>query len=393
MNAAAGAPKGAAGWRTIAVVALVAVASMGLSLARWTMDTRYNEEEICPDLYCEYAETIRLVLSERSTDSYHELRRWWQRHRQGTSFIAPVATAHLSLVLPGGVLASYIVWSILASLASLWIFYRIARDALGAAPDVAGLAVALLALHIVFLRAFARPLGDTTGLLFTLGALALIYDIGRAFDYRKLFYYSLFVLLGYFSRISTLPIAIFIVLWFGVQYARTRRVELVECGFAMGVLSAVAFLLVTLAMDNLHTIFRALEYAHRPGFTRDYHLSGVFSVLLVSFQLYPLVWLAGLREHRFLASEAEWLHAAWIVFYLGFLLVGGGAMWNRYLLPVVPSILLLSLGPLTVARERLGRGRFAALVVVLVAFSLVPLALQLRGPTGGLGDALIGTFY
>jgi hypothetical protein len=63
------------------------------------------------------------------------------------------------------------------------------------------------------------------------------------------------------------------------------------------------------------------------------------------------------------------VHGSWVVQYLVFVAVGGGALWPRYFLPIVPSNLLLAAGGLAVFQAR----RPALCRAVLLVFTLVGL--------------------
>ena len=201
------------------------------------------------------------------------------------------------------------------------------------------------------------------------------------FSSKKLYYYAFIIFIALFSRVSVFLIVGFILLWFLVQYAWKRRGYFLESAFTLGVIPTVLFTLTIASFGVLPTIFKAWDVAHQPKFIGWHTFSYFMKVLVVSLQMYPLVWVFGLFKRHLLRTQLEWLHFGWILYYLLFLIIGKGALWNRYLLPIVPSVIFISIRPLIELRKQRAFVFWGVFTLILL-FNVVPLIVQIANPAG-----------
>src|SRR5262249_34593401 len=146
-------------------------------------------------------------------------------------------------------------------------------------------------------------------------------------------------LIGLFSRVSFIPMlglpAVAELLEPGSWAQRVRRA--LTSGLIHGVLPGLLFVAINASLGTLH-LQAVWEFAHDPSFVRSYTLTDFVVSLTVAGQGYAILAIAlappGLLTHRTVR-----LHLAWLCLYVSFLGLGGGALWPRYFLPAVPSLL------------------------------------------------------
>jgi hypothetical protein len=94
----------------------------------------------------------------------------------------------------------------------------------------------------------------------------------------------------------------------------------------------------------------AWRVAHLPEFTSEH--TARFFVRGVVLAGAPYLLLRALWAREEGASAVTRVHGSWVVLYLAFLGAGGGALWPRYFLPLVPSVLALSAAGLAALHDR-----------------------------------------
>lgn len=346
----------------MALMAGLAVALVVLSLLWWRIETDYCECEHCPDGYCTYAERLAAVLVARDLPAVDALRTYTQGYMHSHSPLAPILVALLTLPTGSTVLAFMLV-SVAATLVA-WRAVRRSIVTAWAPPAslVAWLFVGFLS-HALVLRALARPMGDALGLACVAIALWMIQRHQMERSSRSALLLGAVQLVGLFSRVSFIPMLGMPVLAELIGPGRwpARLARAVRAGAIFGLGPGLAFLGLTwlLGAQNLRLTW---EFAHRPDFTAFATPAHFLVALAVAGQGYAVVAIA-MGRLAWLGHPAFRLHAAWIALYGAFLALGGGALWPRYFLPLVPSVLVLA----TPALARLPAANLRAVMLLFLA--------------------------
>jgi hypothetical protein len=348
-----------------ALLVVLGLAASAASLALWRAHIAINGAHLAPDGYGDFARALARWVQE--PDARPELRAYFHGYPHAQTGLASLLLA--AAILCGAPwLEGYAVLSALASFAALCLFVRLCRSRLGLSPLALALSALLFTAHLSTLRAFARPLTDSLGLLLVVWSLDLLLARLERRSRAQDLALALLVLLHLLARPQGPALVAF--LGAGVLLADLQRDGLrpramaatVLVGFALPglcVLGAYA------AFDWFHNADLLLRMAQE--YVRGSTWKNLRWALPATFQALPLLWLlAGrrLREPRAL------LLLAWCALYVAMLAAVRAPFWTRHFLPVVPAAVALAGLGLERAAPRLRRPA-AALALLLAAANLV----------------------
>ena len=340
----------------------LAVALVVLSLLWWRIETDYCECEHCPDGYCTYAERLATLALARDLGAVDALRTYTQGYMHAHSLLAPTLVALLALPTGSTVLAFMLV-----SVAATLVAWRALRRSIVTAwaPPVsleAWLFAGFLT-HALVLRALARPMTDALGLACVAVALRMIQRHQTERSSRSALLLGAAQLAGLFSRVSFIPMLGMPVLAELVGPGRwpVRLARATRAGVIFGLGPGFCFLGLHWLLGG-SSLGLTWEFAHRPGFTAFATPAHFLVALTLAGQGYAVVAIA-VGRLTWLGHPAFRLHAAWIALYGTFLALGGGALWPRYFLPMVPSVFVLA----TPALARLPAANLRAVMVLFLA--------------------------
>lgn len=290
-----------------------------------------------------------------------------------SSPLAPMLVGILT-VFSNNTVISYVVISAILSLGSVGIFIKMIRSFLQKKFTIeTHLIIFLFVFHILMIRAFARPITDSIGLFFTLLALYIVYDISEKFSGEKLAIGSFVIFISLFSRVSVYPVIIFIILWFLIEYLVYKKGKSLIQVIYLSVAPTIGYIVASASLDLIPTIFKALEISQKSAFSQFHTFTNFIKMSFVSLQFYPVIILTCIKKTF---SRFNLFHSLWVLVYLIFLLSGEGAFWNRYMLPIVPSVLIISYTPLTELYKKYPVIFYIFYTIVLL-LNIVPLSIQL----------------
>lgn len=362
------------GW-TVLLPLLTAAAV--LSLVGWRADVLACACETCPDGHCGYAQRIYAALCSGQASEWTKLHAFAERYLHAQIPLSAVLVA-LAMVPLGSPVAGFAVVSALAT----WLAWRAVLRVVRASWSLDAWTISLLAIAFwttaVVLRGFVRPATDAVGMACCAWALWAIGE--HAVRREKATGVRAFVLqvIGLTSRVSFVPMLgmpVVAELVRGAPSAARMRSAL-RAGIVFGVLPAamVAGTVLVLGIDHTDAIWR---FAHAEQFVSIDVARDLPTALLAAGGGYLLVAAVGLiGAHRSARSQIAWrLHLAWIVIYVTFLVVGGGALWPRYFAPIVPSVMVVAAPGIAALVQR----RRSVACCVVAAGALAGWGIVLRG--------------
>jgi len=251
----------------------------------------------------------------------------------------------------------YLAFSTWCSFASLGLLFVVLRRGFRLAYRVSVLVVLLCASHLLFLRAFARPVTDALGQVLTIGSLALLVWRAREPSALQRGGLALLNVLHPLARPQGIAFVPFVTLA-ALVIDRRRRTSAVRTVIELLVVPAAILATLVLLFGWWHNAAALVEERalFADWFTpRDFGWS-----LLVTVQVLPLLWVAGWRHGVDRASIAL---LVWIIYYLGVLVAARAPFWARHFLPLLPALLVLT--ALAIDRTR-GHLRTVGLVAVVL---------------------------
>jgi len=326
--------------------------------------------EHCPDGYCTYAAQIHALLRAPSPASVVQF------IEQGSAFLhahSPLASLLIALLLFFG-LQPVPAFSLLNVAATL-LCWRSLRRQVERTWKVGTLVLLQLLLafasNAIVLRSLARPVTDIVGTLCVLWALAAIVNHVTLRNRSSATRLVILQVVGLASRVSFIPMlgmpALAELLEDGSLRDRLRRA--VVAGTVFGAAPALLFF-GTLHVFGFEHLQSAWQIAHRPDFVSQTPLRDLTMGVLLSGGLFGMLAILRWEGTR---TRAQRVHIAWIALYLAFLVSGRGALWPRYFLPIVPSLLIAATPALVALDARRSAVGWAALAfgVLLTGHALV----------------------
>lgn len=311
-----------------------------MSLLWWRTDANYCVCEHCPDGYCTYATQIHELLRATSPEPVARFL------DEGAAYLhahSPLAPALIALLLFAGLrpAPAFMLLSIVATLLCWRSVRRTVERSWSVRPVIVlQLMIAFFANPIV-IRSVARPVTDALGMLCVVWVLAALDRHLATRDRRSTARVFVLQLVGLASRVSFIPMlgmpALAELAEPGPWPARLRRA--LRSGVVLGALPALLFF-GALRMVGLEHVHDAWVWAHQPGFVSAAPVPDFAGSLTLAGGAYLVLGLLASDEGR--ATRAWRLHLAWVVLYLVFLGTGRGALWPRYFVPVVPSVLIVA---------------------------------------------------
>jgi hypothetical protein len=261
---------------------------MGLSLARWGMEAYPKKvwqgqseaqpsREVCPD---GMGHQIRLVAEslKGTPEAAQRLLHSMRHSHQSSTYLVGVLGAPLALLGCSPPVA-FVILSLFASAALVWVLIRLARDSLAEAWGWQVLAVLLFLSHPASSRCLARPQTDA---LLAFFALASIYFTRRALSLGSSRAWWLLALVQFggclvkIHAVALLSVPV-VVAWF--EGARGRR--LLRALILGGVVPLLLWLALFAALDLFGSICHAWEYKST-SFYQDWDLPRTLKAILVA---------------------------------------------------------------------------------------------------------------
>ncbi len=392
--------------KTAGYLLLLGAGCFGLSLNiyfhRYVNEWPYAD----PDEYAAYGENLHLAMQPAPGAEGDQAREMIDQFPHAQAPLTPLVI-FCARMFGANTLPAYVWWASINSFAFLLLIHGFLRRNLGVSSAVALTAVTLAAFHVIFLRAFGKASTDPSGLLMVSLGLVFVYArfVNRV-TWRGQVWFGVLLVLVALSRpaglasavalagIATLPLlrspdhslAVFrtfsltgapILLpfaFFGMSPFLATAVTLCVIGFyshqeslafrpAKLGLAAAPFVILGLVWagcyfafdwaDNLETGFaKAKHYS----VDRDaYHLFTAFAS-----NAYPLI-LLGLTFPigRWRGHPIVWVCLLWMLAHLAILFVFGAPLYNRLMLPILISVVLIVAVALEQARQ-IARWRFFA---------------------------------
>ena len=356
-------------WRSSTVLAVVKAALLAgmvlLSLLWWRSDADLCLCEYCPDGYCSYGEQIHAALTSRAPGAWPRLLESGRHFLHAHSPLAPTLQALVMLAGLGPVLAFVLIN--LAATALSWLAIR--RTVARASPPRADV---LLMLFVAFcsnaivIRSVARPVTDAVGMTCTIWTLVALGRHLEARDRRSAARLLVLQILGLASRVSFIPMLAMpalaeLVEPTGGRPLRARVAAAARAAATFGLLPAVLFFGTARALGLEH-VRAAWAWAHDARYVSTDPLGDFVSSSVLAGGIYLILGLC-FAGRTIVRERTLRIHLAWVLLYSAFLGAGRGALWPRYFLPVVPSIMIVT----TPALVALARSR------IVVAWGMVAL--------------------
>ena len=354
---------------------LLLLTCAALSILWWRADLAACTCDACPDGHCGYAERIHLALTgSLPWSNLHRFARWYM-HAQIPLSASLVAIAMFAV--PSSAWAFAVVSAVASMVAWLVVRRTVLEAASGDRTTMALLGVAFWT-GVVVVRGFARPVTDAVGMACCAASLwAIVAHVERRERATAARLFAL-QLAGLVSRVSFLPMLAMPALaeLLRTGEPRERLARTLRAGLLFGVVPGVLVrsLMLGLGIDHTASIW---SWAHATRFVSNDRIGDLLAGLWASGGLGLLIGLAGLlrAEGRDLT---RFVHLAWVVLYVSFLVLGGGALWPRYFAPIAPSAIVLA-APGVAALVR----RNSMLACAMVAAAALA---SLGAVVGGIGD-------
>ncbi len=349
------------------------------SLLAWFQRYGYQWTYADPDAYGEYAEKLHQWLFAESPVAREEARGWIRDYEHAQVPLTPGILA-LARTLGVPMFSAYVLWtaccSFLTALLLHWVTMR--RLALGARTAL--LAVLLLTTHVIFLKAFAKPSTDPSGVLLPFASLILVarrfrHPLGRAAEWASA---ALFLALMTCRPAGLGYAAVFFTAnWLADLYRErswTWRYQVVRpliyAGLPLLIMgSAFVF------FDWRHNFQLNLEKAemYSKGATWAYFWR---SAVVTFYLAIPFAIALRWRDGKTWEVAAA---AAWIGVYLVLLLLAKAPLYNRLFLPMLPALLVILAPAISRMLERRRILTFTS-VAIWAAVGIVLMLWQIQIP-------------
>lgn len=290
---------------------------------------------------------------------------WLAHYIHAHNPLGPLLVA-IGVVLGTPVHLSYVAVSALCSFVSLLIVWRMLGSILRLSPPAAAAGLVLYGTHLLFVRAFARPVTDALGNLLAVGTLALLLDRLRRPAAAQLGGLALLNVLHPLARpqgLAYIPFVTMTAIAIDARQARHLSLPAGLCRVALLALVPMAVLVGAYAAfgwwDNARALLAAAE-RYRRWFTAG----SLGWALAVTLQTLPLLWIAVGRRAW---SLPVGVLAAWLGYYVMMLVAVKAPFWARHFLPVVPAAIVLTAMSLDAAGGRVRKACFALVAVVCTA--------------------------
>lgn len=349
------------------IVGLLSTAALFLSLAWWRGDADACLCEYCPDAYCKYIQRIADTLggvpgSGSLLASFG--RRFMHAHN-------PLGAALASLGTWAGLLpaAAFSLTSVIATSVA-WGATRSLAFSEGNRGSIANpLLFAAFAINVLVVRAVARPITDATGLACTTVALLCLarwVESRGARSGAALLAAQSVALTARVSCIPLLAMPAIAAFGFGGDGAspRSRLRNAAVAALAFGLAPAL-LVFGTARLVGFEHLARVWGFAHREEFAAAYHPAAFGRGLVAAGGI--LLACALVTQGRSRLSVRPRVVLAWAALYSAFLVLGRGALWPRYFLPLVPAVIVVAAQPLA---RLAGRSRALAAAVVTASVAM-----------------------
>ncbi len=313
-----------------------------LSLLWWRRDANLCVCEWCPDGYCDFAAGFTALLTRWDAAARDELHQFARSYMHAHNPLAPSLQALIGFFVHQP-LASYMILSGLATLVAWLAVKRTIETAWPRSRSIVPLLFPAFCAHILVIRAFARPITDGLGMALTILALNALTRYLAVRTWKRSLVLAATQFVGLLSRVSFIPMlgmpALAELLGTGHIGLRLRRA--LVSALVHGVVPGALYFALNATLGTLGSFLEKWRYGHLPEFTNSYTFADFLTSSTFAFQGYAIVVMAFLT--RAICSHPTFrLHLVWIGLYLTFLGLGGGALWPRYFLPIVPSLFVLS---------------------------------------------------
>jgi hypothetical protein len=229
----------------------------------------------------------------------------------------------------------------------------------------------ILASHIVFLKAFARPSTDLPGLLTVVAMIALLIWRMREAQPRQLWISALLGIALVFVR----PSGPFCLLFFGIAFVvvdcvREKRLEplkRIATGFAVAGPATALFAALFFFFGWSHNLEEA--FVKKSEFYFGTTLTDFLVCLPALLNILPVLWIFA-RFRGPLERKSAWIIVAWIGFYIVMIIATRAPFLTRLFLPLVPFFVIFALVGIREIRCGWRRGLAYALIGATAAANI-----------------------
>ncbi len=332
----------------------------------------YYGEFVIFDGYGAYSQWLAAVMVGRPGAAAH-LAEFLRYDPHAHTPLYPFLCA-LVILLVGNVVFAQLVVTVLASLASLWLFWVLLRTQWPTCSlSVRWLSYLGFLFHPGVTSGLARPMPDSLALALQLGVLLALVRFQKSGRRRMLVVAGVLTLCAILTKMVMVLLVPTTFVWWALEYVRTHdtpivRKRLLSIGAPLLGFVAVVAAFVWWSLRDTHAMkFLATAMTHAahtlttPSLLLS-HTPAFALFLVIGFGFYPLLW----SKVRVKPEEkpAVRLHGTWVgiyllqrVFFAGFNLAYGRA---RYTMPLAPAVLLFSTPALEEYWRRGGKWRIAA---------------------------------
>jgi hypothetical protein len=316
-------------------------------LAMATMAVFFSDREWvrfgrpCWDNYCVYAGLIFEWLRHPSSDTWTELHSFMQSDYHCNSPLVPLLVACTKLLSGLEITASYRALCGGATVLGFSTLFWFVRRKLAVSADNAATIILLLASNIAVIRASCFPQTDAFVFLWT--TLAITQSLSfmeTPTRSRAIICFAVFTL-GLFVKLSFLPALAIIPLWTGLERAafnkEPARAALLGAArralvFAVGPL--LIYLSFQLSLGLISMYAREFGRMQTDDKFFPFHL---ISLAQTGAVLLPLIAIGARR-----LTKADLCLLAWSGLYILSLWIGRTSGWDRFYLPIIPPLAIVS---------------------------------------------------
>lgn len=357
-------------WRWPAVVVASGLFCVIVSLNFWQQNYTLVSTHTDPDRYGRYGEFLHQIVFDSSKRAEVLANPEFRDYPHSYVAFVPAILAGLRAIgLPKDV--AYPILVAISAVGVLLLLRHIGRTAFGLSDRLLMVGVLMLAAHMVFLKAFARPSTDMPGVLAGTAMIAVLLWRLREETRSQLW---LAALLG-LALVMVRPIGPLYLFFFGcgfvsVDWIRERQLrplKRIATGFAVAGPATAIFALCFWIFGWKHNLELAFE--KKTEFYGHATLRTLLETLPAVLQLLPLLWVRVRLRNR-----SEWLGAAvigaWLLFYLMIIVVVRAPFVTLLFLPVIPFLVLFGLVGLRELKTRFGRWVAYSLIVAAAAANI-----------------------
>lgn len=353
-------------WSKAAFLVVLGLLCVLTSLMFWQQRYGIAAMHTDPDRYARYGQFLHDYVTDAEKRDEIAANPEFRDYPHAYVATVPVTLAALYTFLPKDV--AYTTLVAFCSFGVLILLGHIGRRVFELTDRQLLIGLSMLAMHVVFLKAFARPSSDMPGLLAIVAMIAMLLWRLREETRHQIWLAALLGIALVFVRPSA-PLYLF---FFGVGFVivdwiREQKINVLKrviVGFAVAGPATALFFLAFWYFGWSHNLNLAFEKK------QSFHNVTTFDAFAVCLpallQLLPLLWIRGGFRNP-LERKSAYLILAWLGFYLLMILLTKAPFLTRLFLPMVPFFVLFAMLGLRDLKSRLSRAVAYSLIAVSIA--------------------------